>query len=82
MNKVATHDFSSKRWGWNYNITSIRDEGLNISICGWGVGISNGDFLILTNGSDTTRYRVQSIDYYRDPHDMWVAEASFSPREA
>jgi len=39
-----------------------------------------GDFLILPNKMETTRYRVASIRYENDPRDMWFAEAEFAPR--
>jgi len=49
-------------------------------MAGWGSGIKAGDYLILPNGSETTRYQVDSIDYRMDPPDMWFADAVFAPR--
>ena len=79
MNK--THDFSAIEWGHNYNILNIKNEGMEISIAGWGRGLSNDDYIIIQNGDDTTRYKLDAVEYHRDPPDMWFASASFSPRE-
>ena len=76
-----THDFSVTCWGHNYNIMDLRDKGLSVSLSGWSRGINSGDFLILKNGSGTTRYLVESIRYEDNPDDMWFAEASFAPRD-
>ena len=78
MNKV--HDLSDRAWGNNYSITSFGDDGINIRLCGWCYGISQGDYLILKNGEDTTRYKVDHINYLGNPGDMWSASATFSPR--
>ena len=64
-----------------YPITSIEDGGLKISLSGWGFGLSNDDYIVLKNGGDTTRYKLDSGEYASNPSDMWIAEASFSPRE-
>ena len=74
-------NYTIKEWGHSYSIQSISDGGLNLSLAGWGVGISNGDYLILKNGEGSTRYKVDTVKYCRDPHDMWFAELSFSPRD-
>jgi hypothetical protein len=79
MNK--THDFSAREWGHNYNILDIKNEGLEINIAGWGRGLSNDDYIIIRNGDDTTRYKLDAIEYEHDPSDMWFASASFAPRE-
>ena len=80
MNKAATHDYSAREWGRNYNIQNIHNDGMKLSLVGWGLGIKVGDFIIVKNGNDTTRYKFDSIRYCSDPHDMWFAETSFSPR--
>ena len=78
---MKTHDYSSPSWGHDYNVHSIEDEGLLISLSGWGKGISNNDYIIIKNGAGTTRYQINSIEYKYDPSDMWFASPSFAPRE-
>ena len=75
-----TFDLSMREWGKNYSITSIKDSGQQVSLVGWTRGISSGDYLILKNGSDTTRYIVDQISYFGTPNDMWKAEVTFYPR--
>ena len=77
-----THDLSSREWGCNYNIIQIYKRGMNLDLCGWHKGIKNGDYIILKNGTDTTRYKVDLVKYESEPRDMWNASVSFSPRSA
>lgn len=79
---AKTHDYTRRVWGHDFTITQVFDGGLKLAMCGWGNGISKGDFLILPNGDATTRYRVKSIEYYSNPPDMWKATAEFAPRSA
>jgi hypothetical protein len=80
---MKTHDYSRERTGWgnDYAVTSVIDGGKQIKLSGWGLGISSGDFLILQNGNDTTRYQVDEINYLGNPKDMWRASATFAPRQ-
>lgn len=80
--RQQTHDYTRRTWGHDYTTLSVIDGGQRLRLSGWGLGINAGDYLILPNGSGTTRYRVDSIEYRIDPHDMWFAEATFAPRQA
>ena len=77
-----THDLSSRTWGNNYSVMSIENKGHTINLTGWRKGISIGDYLIICNGSDTTRYIVQQIDYQDNPEDMFFATVRFAPRDS
>lgn len=79
MPAPQTHDYTNRGWGHDYIFNPV-DGGLRGKISGFGVGIREGDFLILQNKGDTTRYRVESIKYCSDPKDMWHAEVVFAPR--
>ena len=81
MSDKKTHDYTDRGWGRNYNITDIQNEGMEVSLCGWGNGITEGDYILLKNGSGSTRYRIDEIKYFSDPRDMWSAAASFAPRD-
>ena len=76
---MRTHDYTERYWGHDYTFDPI-DDGMKGHAMGWGTGIEVGDYLLLQNGSDSTRYKVDSINYYADPSDMWSAELSFAPR--
>lgn len=75
-----THDYTKRHWGHDFYTLKVEDGGQRLVYCGWGRGISAGDFLILPNGNGTTRYAVQHIEYESDPPDMWSADLVFAPR--
>lgn len=75
----VTHDYTARSWGHDCIFRPI-DGGLRASITGWGRDIVEGDYLILPNDGDTSRYRIDAIRYEFNPPDMWHASASFAPR--
>jgi hypothetical protein len=75
-----THDYTHRYWGHDYNILQILEQGYRLEMMGWGNGIRPGDYLIIANKDNTTRYKVDTIKYYSDPPDMWAAKLSFAPR--
>ena len=81
----VTHDYGpGKRfWGHDYSISKIERGGHRIKLSGWSpVAIREGDFFLLENeGGRSTRYRVESITWARNPDDMFHAELIFAPRE-
>lgn len=76
-----THDYSRQCWGHAASILRVIDGGKKLRVGGHGHGISGGDFLVLPNEGATTRYRVDRIEYMRDPTDQWFADLTFAPRE-
>ncbi len=78
---MTTHDYTHRRWGHDFSITRVHDDGMRLDMMGWGEGIRRGDYLILPNGESDTRYRVDDVSYMVDPIDMWRIRASFAPRE-
>jgi hypothetical protein len=78
---VTTHDYRVPRWGHDFATIHVFADGKRITAQGWGRGVLVGDYLLLPNRNAETRYRVERIDYYPDPPDMWMAELVFAPRE-
>lgn len=83
-----THDYTDPTRGWGHD-TSLtpRQGGTIVDAWGWGDGISKEDYLIFSiehpikkDRSDTTRYKVDEIEYMRDPSDQWRAVLSLAPR--
>ena len=69
------HDFTQQEPGYDY-ILEVADEeyeNKGFYMTGQRLGIKPQDYIVLQNGPDTVRYRVDSIDYYIDPPDMWLA---------
>jgi hypothetical protein len=78
----STHDYRAATRGWGHDYTyTPSDEGLRARMMGWGRGIRQNDYLLLTNPSTggTPRYRVINIAYAHDPPDMWRAEVVYDP---
>ena len=82
-----THDYTKRHWGHDYTVTDVGEHGAEISMMGWGRGISVGDFILIQGQSKDpgarpdTRYRVKDVRYMSDPSDMWSMECDFAPRE-
>lgn len=81
----TTHDYTSakRHWGHDIHWRLLDDKGLRLDAGGWGKGIEQGDFILITNSATGTssRYRVESIQYYGDPSDQWHGVLAFAPRQ-
>lgn len=74
------HDYRRGGWGHAANISEARDGGKKVKMHGFGTGIRPGDFIIKDNGrGGIASYKVDKIDYKRDPPDMWFASATWTP---
>lgn len=80
---MSTIDLTAGARGCDYAFDSI-DDGMRGRIVGWSTPRPRpGDYLILRDGpAVTTRYRVTSVETFRDPPDMFRAEVEFAPRDA
>lgn len=80
----ATHDYgpNKRRWGHDYTIHKVYDNGLGLDLSGWGYGLEEGHYILLDNQGESTRYQIATIDYHRNPPDMWKAHVKFAPRNA
>lgn len=76
----ATHDLTPKTWGHDYAFTSL-DNGMTGRVTAWYFNpIEPGDYVILRNGEDATRYQVKRVRRPGDPKDMMFLDVVFSPR--
>jgi hypothetical protein len=48
-------------------------NSLEFSMTAFGADIKEGDFIVINDKISTITYKVESIDYYLDPPDMWMA---------
>lgn len=77
----TTHDYTRLGWGHNITVTTISEDGKKCNVVGHGLGVKQGDYLILANGpTATTRYRITKLKQLR-PADCWRAKIEFAPRE-
>lgn len=81
---MKTHDYtrSKRRWGHDLTYSLVDAGGIRLKAYGWGTGINKGDYILLSNGADETRYQFESLSYYGNPHDMWSAVLVYAPRTA
>jgi hypothetical protein len=70
--KSKTHDYTHQECGLDYMFESV-DQGMHAYMTGQGKGISQGDHIILQSEQDTQCYRVEAVDYYACPSEMWIA---------
>lgn len=70
-----THDWTHQQKGIDYVIEAATPDGIDKTfyMTGQKRGIKQFDCILLSWGSTPTRYRVEKIDYYCHPPDMWVA---------
>ncbi len=75
----TTHDFSRKG---AVTVLTVQDKGARIRVVAWNyVRVAEEDFLLLPNGDETTRYRVEPVYRPGDPSDQWFAWLTFAPRQ-
>jgi len=67
--KPRTHNLTDQVEGANYTFEAL--DGDRAQMTGYGKGIKGGDYIILTK--DKILYRVEDIEYYADPPDLWRA---------
>jgi hypothetical protein len=67
--KPRTHNFTHQVEGVNYVLEAV--EGNRVQMTAYGKGIKCGDYIILAK--DKIPFRVEEIDYYASPMDLWTA---------
>jgi MioC protein len=72
-------DLRSRYWGHDYTWTP-EEGGLKGRLTGWHTPrLRKGDFVVI--GKDEgSRYRIDEIEHYSNPSDMYTAKVSFAPR--
>jgi sensor c-di-GMP phosphodiesterase-like protein len=66
--KAKTHNFTNQVESDNYEIETIDNN--RVQMTAYGRGIKRGDYIILNK---KVRYRVEAIDYYSNPMNLWTA---------
>ena len=79
---MNVHDYRNEArcWGHDLGYRPLANDRLKAN--GWGRGLSEGDYLLLSNGDSDTRYAVEHVRYFRDPSGQWSAVLVFAPRPA
>lgn len=75
-----THNLTKRMWGQDYAVDEVIKNGARLRLVIWSLKqIEVGDYLIIANGGNTTRYQVDEVKYCADPPDMLFAKVSFAP---
>ena len=65
------HDYTNADQGHDYIFEPI-NGGIRGYMTGQEKSVKRGDYVILQNGSKSSRYQVENVDYYSNPSDMWL----------
>ena len=79
---MKTHSFLDRGFGHDVIVNKIEDDGQRIHVTGWCYEISEGDTLVLPNGSGQATYAVEKIRYKLDPRDMFAATLTYLGKPA
>jgi hypothetical protein len=78
--KPKAHDYRSPCWGHAAKLIHTTDGGRTGTLSGHGSGIAPDDFVILAHPrGGIASYKVDKIDYQRDPPDMFFADVTWTP---
>ena len=79
-----THDYARLRcWGHDFTIRAVKKGGKRIEGSLWTqTPLRVGDYLILPNGAESTRYKVTHVEWVSSVGDMYHYEAKFDPRRS
>lgn len=72
LHKNKTHDFTKCVPGTDY-VFEVAENPTTAYMTARGKGIKPDDYIVLQIGSEFYQYRVEQIDYYSNPADMWMA---------
>lgn len=57
----------------SFTLESVGKSRVRFSMTGFGANIQKCDFIIIQDQASITTYKVENIDYYLDPPDLWMA---------
>lgn len=67
-----THNYINQHWGWALHMINTTDNGKTYTLCGHGIGIEKGDFILMKMESGKIgKFKIMEIKYFSDPYDMW-----------
>ncbi len=70
--KFRIHNYTSYTCGKDYAFDEIHD-GAQAYMTAYGRGIKRGDYITVCRERVKIQYRVEQIDYYSNPSDLWIA---------
>jgi MioC protein len=70
--RSRVHNYTSYKCGRDYAFDEV-ENGFQAYMTAYGRGIKRGDLIVLLHERGKIRYRIEQIDYYANPSDLWIA---------
>jgi hypothetical protein len=67
------HAYRNHKNSTAFFLEASNEDPLKFYMTAFGADIEKDDFIVIEDYSFSTVYRVESIDYYLDPPDLWMA---------
>jgi hypothetical protein len=67
------HTYRNPKNCTTFVLEASKDDPLKFYMTGFGADIKTGDFIVIEDYGLSMAYKVESIDYYLDPPDLWMA---------
>lgn len=73
LKRQRIHNFTHQESGVEYVFDAIDEQAIKGYMTAQGRGVKPNDIIVMIQNSHPQRYRVETIEYYASPADMWVA---------
>lgn len=70
---ARTYDYSRAVPGVDYSFDKLGETDHRGYMTAQRRGVKVGDYILLAPAGVIKKYRIQQLDYYSSPHDMWIA---------
>jgi hypothetical protein len=67
------HAYRNYKNNTAFFLEASKEDPLKSYMTAFGADIKKGDFIVIEDDHSSTAYRVESIDYYLDPPNLWMA---------
>jgi hypothetical protein len=72
-NQYKIHAYQNHKSSTTFFLEASKEDPLKFYMTAFGADIKKGDFIVIEDYNFSTAYRVESIDYYLDSPDLWMA---------
>jgi hypothetical protein len=59
--------------GNTFALEPVSGDALKFCMTGFGAGLKRGEFIIINDRHSIKTFKIEAIDYYLDPPDLWTA---------
>ncbi len=69
---IKIHDCTQDELDSDYFFEAIGD-GTKAYMTSQGRSVRQGEYILLQTGTKVEKYKIEQVDYYCNPSDMWIA---------